>query len=526
MINLDANVVAVSLPAISRSFRADFAATEWVVSAYTLTFGCLVLPAGTLADRYGRKRILLLGLGVFTAASFLCGVAPSAAVLIGVRALQGVGAALQLSASLAILSSVFTENERARAFAFWGALVGIAIMLGPVAGGIIIQASGWELTFDINVLVGASSIMLTAFTVSESSDPNAERVDLLGSALFISGVFFLILAIISGNARGWSSLPVLLAFGCAGALLAGFFLAEARQRQPMIDLHLFDQPTFLGANIAALAFAATVLTMLIYLPIYFQSGLGYSPQQAGLLMLPLSILLFVVPWFVVVYLMDRLSGRALLTIGLLLVVVGMVALAVAAPRFNYGTLVGGLLVVGVGAGVLNSEVVKVGMTVVPSEHAGMASGVSGTVRFTGIVIGFAILGAVLAERIKTVLAQGLDALGPVMGGAAPDPTALARRVIAGDLSGTVPGAPEAAHPLLHALALESFGEGFRLILLAAAAFAALSAVLTWVLVRREDTAPVAHKPEPAHLNPSSRWIEGQIPALAVRGEKHERLSGQ
>ena len=228
-------------------------------------------------------------------------------------------------------------------------------------------------------------------------------------------------------------------------------------------------------------------------------------------MLPLDVPLFVVPWFVAIHLTYRLSGRALLTIGLSLIAVGMVALAIVAPRFNYLALVGGLLVVGVGAGVLNSEVVKVGMTVIPPEHAGMASGVSGTVRFTGIVIGFATLGAVLAERVKTVLAQGLDTLGPVMGGASADPVALARRIIVGDLSGTMSSAPEAARASLHSLAVASFGDGFQAILLVAAAFAAFSAVLTWVLVRYEDTAPVAPEPEMNHRNPSSRSLEGQIP---------------
>jgi EmrB/QacA subfamily drug resistance transporter len=497
MINLDANIVAVSLPAIARSMHANFAAIEWVVSAYTLTFASLVLPAGALADRYGRKRILLLGLGIFTVASFLCGMAPSIAVLNGARALQGVGAAFQLSAALAILSEAFSGTERAAAFAFWGAVVGVAIAVGPVAGGIITQAFGWEWAFYINVAIGVGLILLALYAVTESADPDAGRLDFIGLISFGGGVFALTLALISGNARGWSSTQVLLALGCAAVLFAGFLVAEARQRKPMVDLHLFERPTFVGANIAALAFAMTLLTMLTYLPIFFQSALGFGPRDAGLLMLPLGVPLFIVPRLVAVHLAHRLSGRALLTVGLSLVTAGLIALAAAVPLFNYEALVVGLVVAGIGGGVLNSEVVKVGMAVIPPERAGMASGVSGTVRFTGVVVGFAALGAVLAGRIQATLRPGVASFCQSVGDCHIDQSALVRSVVAGDLSGP----PGTLHNSLHAVALASFGEGFQAILVAAAAFAALSAVLTWVFVRGEDPAPVERNPGRFHRDP-------------------------
>ena len=493
MINLDANIVAVSLPSIARSLHADFAAIEWVVSAYTLTFGCLVLPAGALADRYGRKRFLLLGVGVFTVGSLLCAGAPSVVVLNSARVLQGVGAGLQLSASLAILSHEFNGADRARAFAFWGMMVGTAIVLGPIAGGIITQTFGWEWAFCVNPPIGLGLILLVLRFVPESADPYADHLDVPGFVLFSGCVFALTLALISGNAHGWSSLLVVAAFGCAVLLLAGFVAAEARQQRPMVDLHLFRLPTFVGANIAALAFAATLLTMLTYLPIYFQGALGCAPLQAGLLILPLGLLLVIIPRLVAVHLTHRLSGRALLTAGLSLVAGGLVALAIAAPLFSYVTLIPGLLAAGTGAGVLNSEVVKVGMTVVPHERAGMASGVSGTVRFTGIVIGFAALGAVFAGRVTSVLRSGLENFGATLSGGGIDHAALVRSVIAGDLTVAVSSAPEAARASLHSLVMTGFGGGFRAILLVAAAFAAFSALLTWALVRQQDTTPVERK---------------------------------
>jgi EmrB/QacA subfamily drug resistance transporter len=493
MINLDANIVAVSLPSIARSLHAGFVAIEWVVSGYTLTFGCLVLPAGALADRYGRKRFLLLGVGIFTVGSLLCAVAPSVVVLNSARVLQGAGAGLQLSASLALLSHEFNGADRARAFAFWGMMVGTAIVLGPIAGGITTQTFGWEWAFCINPPIGLGLIILVLRFAPESADPAADHIDVPGFILFSSGVFALTLALISGNAHGWSSSLVVVTFVCAVALLSGFVVAEARQRRPMVDLHLFGRPTFVGANIAALAFAATLLTMLTYLPIYFQGALGCAPLQAGLLILPLGALLVIVPRLVAVHLTHRLSGRTLLTAGLSLVAVGLVALAIAAPLFSYVTLIPGLIAAGTGAGVLNSEVVKVGMTVIPPERAGMASGVSGTVRFTGIVIGFAALGAVFAGRVTSVLHSEVGSLGATLSSGRISHAALARSVIAGNLTGAVSSAPETARPSLHSLVMTSFGEGFQAILLVAAAFAAISALLTWALVRQQDTTPVERK---------------------------------
>jgi MFS family permease len=227
--------------------------------------------------------------------------APSVAVLNGARALQGVGAAFQLSAALAILSRSFRGAERAGAFAFGGAIVGGAITVGPVAGGIITQVLGWEWPFYINVAIGVGLILLALHAVTESADPDAGRVDFIGLISFSGGVFALTLALISGDARGWSSTLVILAFGCAAVLFAGFLLAEARQPRPMLDLHLFERPAFVGANIAALAFAMTLLTMLTYLPIFFQSALGFGPRDAGLLMLPLGVPLFIVPRLVAVH---------------------------------------------------------------------------------------------------------------------------------------------------------------------------------------------------------------------------------
>lgn len=478
MVNLDANIVAVSLPSIAHSLKADFAAIEWVISAYTLTFAALLLPAGMLADRYGRKRILLIGLCVFTLASLVCGAAPNAIVLNAARAFQGIGAAFQSSAALATLSHEFRGVERSRAFAFWGSVVGIGITLGPIVGGLITHSFGWQWAFYINIPVGLIIIGLVLYAMQESKDPYATGVDLPGSALFTAALFLLTLALISGNPEGWSSPSIIAEFAGAAILFAIFLLVEIRQTRPMLDLRFFRRPTYIGSNIAGLAYAASLLPMLTYLPFYFQGGLGFEPQKAGLMMLPLAAPLFAVPRVVAKYLAHVLSGRMLLVIGLCLVGLGMLWLGVVAGKLNYVSMIAGMLIAGIGAGFLNGETAKVSMTVIPPERAGMAGGVGATMRFSGVVIGFAALGAILFERVQS----SLRALAPA---SHLDFAALTQRVVAGDLSGAAQlngGSPE--------MVRASFTAGYQAVFFSSAGLAILAAVATWLLVRSSETAPL------------------------------------
>jgi EmrB/QacA subfamily drug resistance transporter len=480
MLNLDANIVAVSLPAIAHSLKADFAAIEWVVSAYTLTFASLVLPAGMLADRYGRKNVLLLGLGIFTLASFICGAAPTVGMLNGARALQGVGAALLLSAALATLSDEFRGTERVRAFAFWGSVIGVAITLGPVTGGFITHMFGWEWAFYINVPVGLALMGLTLYAVRSSRDPKATGIDVPGSLSFAGALFLVMLALISGNHQGWKSSTIAAELVGASVLFGAFVVIELKQLRPMLELRYFRRPTYIGANIAGLAYAAALLTMVTFLPLYLQGGLGMAPQKAGLLMLPLAMPPFLVPRLVARYLTHRLSGRVLLAIGLGLIGVGLLWLAVVAARFQYASMFSGMLIAGIGAGILNGETAKVGMTAIPPERAGMAAGVGGTVRFAGLVVGFAVLGAILFAQVDATLL----ALLPVDFSDARR-FAIVERIVAGDL----PGADQISEGLKET-ARVSFGAGYRAVFLSAAALAAVAAIASWVTVRSSDTAPV------------------------------------
>jgi EmrB/QacA subfamily drug resistance transporter len=481
MLNLDANIVAVSLSSIARSLHADFASIEWVISAYTLTFASLLMPAGALADRFGRKRILLLGLAFFTVASFFCGSATSALVLNFARAVQGSGAALLLSSALAVLSHSFHGKERAKAFAFWGSVIGIAVMLGPVAGGLITQFLGWQWAFYVNLPIGAVMIALTLFAVEESGDPAASRIDLAGVALFSGFLGLLTWALISGNREGWSSRWVLARAGIAMLLLVAFLVAERREQRPIVDLSYFRRRTFLGANIAGVAYPMTFLTMLTYLPFYFQTALGRTPQTAGMMMLPLAAPLFIVPRIMSAYLDHRLSGRALLSIGLALVAVGLMSTSVVIGQLDYLHVLLSMFIASVGAGILNGQVPKVGMTVIPVERAGMASGIAGTVRFSGLVLGFAALGAVLFSSV----ARHVSLHFPMVTAQSQDE--MTRLIVNGNFAGAAQ-----ATGIQHvdpSLLVEGFAHGYQVLMRVAAVTAVVATGLTWWLTDAKETAP-------------------------------------
>jgi EmrB/QacA subfamily drug resistance transporter len=480
MINLDANIVAVALPSISHALKADFTAIEWVISAYTLAFATLLMTAGTMADRFGRKRILVMGLVIFTVASGICGAAGSATVLNYARALQGVGAALQLSAALAILAHSFQGPERAKAIAFWGSVIGIAITLGPVAGGFITEVVGWRWAFYINLPIGLAMIALTLFAIHESRDPDATRIDLVGMLTFSGFLSLLTLALISGNRKGWASETIVAEILAAAGFLLMFLIAETRQDRPMVELKYFSRPTFLGAILAGVAFATAFLPLLTYLPFFFQAALGFSPLASGMLMLPLAVPLFVMPRVVTRYLNDRLSGRDLLTLGLALIGAGLLITSARISAFHYASIVQGLFIASLGAGILNGQIAKVSMAVIPVERAGMASGIVGASRCTGIVVGFAALGAVLFVSIGSKL----HAAAPWL--TAQERFSVTHLIANGDLSSA------ASQILVYGGSAEiarlSFGYGYDRILLVGAVIAFAGAVLSWVLVRAEETS--------------------------------------
>ena len=501
LIMLDSNIVAVSLPTIARDLHGAFTDVEWVISAYVLSFASLLMAAGALADRLGRRRVLLAGLSIFTAASLLCGLAPGTGLLNVARAMQGVGAALQLSAALAVIGHGFRGHERAKAFAFWGTVVGVAVALGPIVGGLITEYLGWRWAFLVNIPVGIVLIVLAATSIDESRDVDAQRLDLPGIVLFGGGLLSIVWGLIAGNGAGWESLATLTKLGLGLALLVAFGFAEKLQARPMVDLALFRDRTVLGAAAAMLGYAATAQVMMTILPLYLQGAFGLAPDRAGLAMIPFALPLVACPT-VASRLAARMSGRALLALGLGVVALGnaVTALAITAGA-GYAAVAVGMAIIGSGAGLLNGETTKVQINAVPPARAGMASGIAGTTRFVGIVLGLAVLGAVLAATAEYRLRDlGLQAA-PAQ---AVDWHSLSLGIVGGDAGGSLSVLPAGLRSLLGPAVTASVSGGFGTAMAVAALFAAVCSILAWVLIRAADTRPAT----PAHAGTA-------IPAAAM-----------
>jgi EmrB/QacA subfamily drug resistance transporter len=486
LIMLDSNIVAVSLPSIARTLGAGFADIEWVISAYVLSFAALLLAAGSYADRHGRKRTTLIGLVVFAVASGLCGLAQSVLMLDLARALQGVGGSLVLTAALAIINHAFAKQERAKAYAIWGAYVGIAIAGGPIVGGVITDFFGWRWAFLINLPICIALFIAIAAFVDESRDHEAERLDYAGILTFSAGLFLLIWALIDGNALGWSAWPIVGRLVGAAVLLVVFLFVELVQKRPMVDFTLFAQSTFLGSALAMLGYAGGAQVMIFYLPLFLQNAFDLSPAMAGLAMLPFALPMFLTPRLGA-GLARRYSGRTLLTFGLITTVIGNLLLwALARFSLPYPAFLLGMLVAGAGAGLLNSETTKIMQGAVPTQRAGMASGLTATTRYIGVLVGVAALGAVLAQiASRSFITGGVEA-----GLNAETAAELAKHVTSGDVVGIVGTVPEALRASVWQIGNAAFADGFAAAALLAAAVAAAMALFTVLLVRGAETLPV------------------------------------
>jgi EmrB/QacA subfamily drug resistance transporter len=462
MLLLDITVVNVALPDIQKELDTDLTGLQWVVDAYTLLLAALTLTMGTLADRFGRRRLFVIGVGVFTLASLLCGLATSATFLHLARGLQGVGGAAMFATSLALIAQEFDPRERGTAFGLWGATTGFAVAVGPVVGGLITEHLGWEWIFFVNVPVGVIAIAMTLLRVPEGERDTSARIDWAGLVTFSGALLCLVLALIRGNDEGWGSAVIVTLLIGSAALLLAFVAIELRGRQPLLDLQLFRIPAFTGAQITAFALHASMFAMFLYLVIYIQSVLGYSPLEAGLRFLPVSLLSFAVAP-VAGKLAERLPVRGFLGAGLVLVGIGLLLMSGIDPGDDWTTLLPGFIVAGIGIGCTNPPLATAAIGVVEPRRSGAASGINSTFRQVGIATGIAALGALFQARVT-------DDLGPRLG----------RSVSSGVLP---PGAHDAAR--------HAFIDGLNEILIVAAVVAFAGGVLAFALVRGRDF--VAHQ---------------------------------
>ena len=410
MLLLDITVVGVALPSIQRDLRASLPDLQWVSAAYALVLAVLLLPAATLGDRLGRRRLFLVGMVVFTAGSLACALATTALALELFRALQGVGGAVLFATATPLLRAEFSGAALARALGAFGATLGGASAIGPLAGGVLTDTLGWRFIFFVNLPIGVAAFAAGVARLRESRDPAGGRADWVGTALITGALTALMFALIRGNALGWASPAILALFATAAVAFAGFVIYELRiAAAPMADLRLFRRRSFAATGFVAFAISATVIGMISYLSLYMQNTLGYSPVQGGLRFLPLFLASFAVA-LLTGRLIGKVAMRVLLGVAMAAAAAGLASMAHLTATSTWLVLVPGLILAGIGLGITSTGLASAALAAVEPARAGMAAGLTNTLRQVGTATGVAVLGALYASRVNTATLHALAGL--------------------------------------------------------------------------------------------------------------------
>jgi EmrB/QacA subfamily drug resistance transporter len=500
MLLLDVTIVIVAQPAIQSGLHASLTDVQWVLDAYALTLASLLLTAGVLADRYGRKRLFLIGLVIFTLGSLLCGVAQDPLMLIVSRSVQGVGGAIMFATSLALLGHSFRGRDRGVAFGVWGAVIGISTALGPVLGGIITTEWSWRGIFLVNIPIGIAALAVTAWRVEESRSPYPTPPDWAGFALLTTGLVSLIYGLIWAGETSWSEAGVIICLTIAAVALAGFIAAERRVAYPMFDLSLLRVPTFAGGSIAAFAMNGSLYAVLLWLVIYLQDVLGYSAEQAGLRLAVISGAQLVTAT-IAGRLSERIPARWLIGPGLVLVGVGLILMAGLTGGSDWTHLIPGFIVAGLGGGMVNPPLASTAIGVVPPQKAGMASGVNSTFRQIGLAASIAALGSIFNTALQHNLASA-----PGVASFAPRLVDTIRQGQVGQLLASL---PPARRGVVAGAIRGAFAAGLNDLLFVTAGLACAGAVCALLLIRSQDFVR-AGRPEP-------EGVTGGSPAAAEAG---------
>ena len=459
---IDGSALGVALPAVQRDLDAGPAAVQWVSNAYLLTLGALVLIGGAAGDRFGRRKVFLIGVALFALASVGCGLAPTAGLLIAGRAAQGIGAALLTPGALAVIGSAFPPNERGKAFGTWAGAGALFGMIGPLVGGWLADSADWRFIFWINVPVAALTVAVTLRAVPESRDAAARGLDWRGALFAITGLGGLTWALTAGPDLGWGDPLIRTGVVGGGVLLAAFLAAEARQRHPMMPPELFRSPVFSGVNLLTLLLYFALGGAMFFLPFDLIRVHGWSATMAGAAMLPFALIMGLFSGYAG-KLADRFGARLSLSVGPILAGVGLAMLALPAPGAGYidGPLAG-MTVMAVGMTLAVGPLTAAVMGAVPPGHAGVASGINNAVARIAALLAIALLGVILSA----VFVSGVET---------PDARALLGEVMAGaDLE------PDAR---------DAFHAAFRAVILTCAGLAVCSGVIGGL------TAPGRHKAE-------------------------------
>ena len=408
MIMLDNTVVNVALPSMQDSLGLTVSQLEWVVAGYALTFGAFMLTGGKLADLFGRRRIFVVGLAIFTLSSLACGLAESSEMLIGARVVQGLGAALMNPATLSIITVTFPPRQRGTAIGIWAGVSALALAIGPLVGGIITEHVNWNWIFFINIPVGIAAIVAAYLFIDETRDTSHEqRPDVPGLATSAVGLFALTYGLIEANTYGWTSPRILAAFGIAAVALVAFVLLERHQRLPMLDLSLFRNRTFSGANTVMLMTALAMFGVFFFVSLYMQQVLGFSPTEAGASFLPMTLLIILIAPQAG-RASDRIGPRGLVGFGMLLVSASLVWFSRLGLDATFWTLLPGMLLGGFGMALTMSPVTAAAMSAVRPDKAGVGSAVLNSSRQVGGSLGIAVMGAIVAASTSSALESGKD----------------------------------------------------------------------------------------------------------------------
>jgi EmrB/QacA subfamily drug resistance transporter len=479
MVMLDNTVVNVALPSIQKDLGSSISGLEWTVNAYTLSFAVLLVTGGRLGDIFGRRRMFLFGVVVFGLSSAFIGLSQTDAWLVAGRVAQGVGAAFMMPATLSIISNAFPPHERGKAIGTWAGVSAMALAIGPVVGGFLVENVSWQSIFFLNVPVAIVAVFVTLAATRESRDETStHHVDVPGVLTISVGLGALVLALVEGNSWGWGSASVLALLGVAVAALVAFAYVETRSPEPMVDFRFFRSKSFLGANLVAFIVSFAMLAMFFFLALYMQNIKGYSPLEAGVRFLPsTAVIILVGP--IAGRLTDRIGPRPLMTLGLLVVAGSMFWQGHLTPDTSYGFLVGAFVLMGLGMGLVMSPMSTAAMNAVEHTKAGVASGILSMSRMVGGTFGVAAMGALVSG-----LGRGrIDDLLPALPDAQREKLADALGAGGAQVGGQVGAAVQDA--FVYAL-----NNGLRI----AAVISALGALLTWLLIADRPAAAPAAEP--------------------------------
>jgi EmrB/QacA subfamily drug resistance transporter len=490
MVMLDNTVVNVSLPSIQRDLHASLSALEWTVNAYTLTFAVLMVTGGRLGDIFGRRTFFLFGVVVFAVSSAAIGFAPNDTALVAFRAIQGIGAAFMMPATLSIITQAFPPHQRGTAIGTWAGVSALALAIGPVVGGFLTQQVSWRAIFFINPPIAVGAVAVTLFAAQNTRDETVDRtVDYAGIAALTVGLTALVLALVEGNAWHWGSARILGLFAVAIVALATFVLIERRVKAPMIDFTFFRSRTSLGANLVGFLVTFAMFAQFFFITLYMQNILHYGPLETGVRFLP-STLVIIVMGPVAGRLTDRVGPRPLMTLGLVIVSAAILIQSQITVHSSYLLLLPGFILMGAGMGLVMSPMSTAAMNAVDRTKAGAASGVLSMSRMVGSTFGVAIMGALVTTIGRSKIDSGLPHL-----------PAATRATLANSLGS---GGPIGAHRLpahvvttVHEAFVSALGTGLKI----GGAVTLAGAVVAWVLIENRQktsrSAPVETREEPA-----------------------------